>query len=277
MAGPAQTAVDPTTVDPPSVTPLVFTDVERGVFAEVQTALLAEASGVPAEAVRPREIAVVTMLSKCRVDKAVANYVKFVETLGEHGLKISELYQEEATLHSDMGPRFNDNYQVCGVDSGGRAIMWIAASKPTQVSEERIAVHAGVLAWLAVHSDIFTLREGCTFVIDTSQQNHVKKIGNEKKMQRTWQALPLRPQNLFIVGASWGKRIFINAMIKFASAFSSNKVLKRLRFVEMPAVREEVPEKDMPHVHGGEPRCTMANWVAVRIAAFDGLDSNWKR
>lgn len=210
MAGPAQTAVDPTTVDPPSVTPLAFTDVERGVFAEVQTALLAEASGVPAEAVRPREIAVVTMLSKCRVDKAVANYVKFVETLGEHGLKISELYQEEATLHSDMGSRFNDHYQVCGVDSGGRAIMWIAASKPTQVSEERIAVHAGVLAWLAVHSDTFTLREGCTFVIDTSQQNHVKKIGNEKKMQRTWQALPLRPQNLFIVGASWGKRIFIN-------------------------------------------------------------------
>ena len=79
--------------------------------------------------------------------------------------------------------KFNTNYQVCGRDNGGRSIMWIGASKPSQISEEQIVVHSGILYWMAVHSDLHTLREGCTFVIDTSKQKGVNKVGNEKKLQ----------------------------------------------------------------------------------------------
>jgi hypothetical protein len=35
--------------------------------------------------------------------------------------------------------------QVCGTDNGGRAIMWIGASKQTQINEEHDAVHAGIM------------------------------------------------------------------------------------------------------------------------------------
>lgn len=72
--------------------------------------------------------------------------------------------------------------QVCGRDNGGRSILWIGAPKPTEVHEEQQAVHAGMLYWMAVHSDIATLRDGCTFVIDTSKQAD-KKVGAQCSRQ----------------------------------------------------------------------------------------------
>ena len=58
---------------------------------------------------------------------------------------------------------------------------------------------AGTLYYLAVHSDLASLREGITFVVDTTK-SPAKPVGNERKLQKTWQSYPLRPQNLFIVG-----------------------------------------------------------------------------
>ena len=48
--------------------------------------------------------------------------------------------------------------------------------------------------------------------------------------------------------------IFINALISFASIFSNSKVLARIRFVEMPEVRTEVPDSSMPEELGGDKR-----------------------
>ena len=45
----------------------------------------------------------------------------------------------------------------------------------------------------------------------------------------SYQSLPLRPQNLYIVGAGLLKRLAINALIKFASVFSNSKVLARIQ------------------------------------------------
>lgn len=59
---------------------------------------------------------------------------------------------------------------------------------------------AGMLYWMAVHSDITTLRNGITFVIDIGNKPD-KTIGNERKLQATWQSMALRPQHIFIVGA----------------------------------------------------------------------------
>ena len=89
-------------------------------------------------------------------------------------------------------------------------------------------VRAGILYWMSVHSDMVSLRGGCTFVIDSTNAPD-RKVGNERKLQKTWQSLPLRPQNLYIVGASFVKRLFINALIKFASVFSNSKVLARIQ------------------------------------------------
>lgn len=255
---------------------LAFTAEERAAFAAVKTALLGKDNGrgnglAPGD-VRAREVAVVTMVSKGRVEKSVEKYKQFVATLGEYGLTMDSLYEDRAVLHAKLAHKWAVSYQVCGADAGGRSIMWIGSSEPTQVSEEQTVVHGGILYWMAVHSDLRTLREGCTFVIDTSKQDSMGKVGNERKLQKTWQALPLRPQNLFIVGASFLKRLFINALIKFASVFSNSKVLARIQFVEMPEVRKEVPEENMPHELGGQQRSTVEEYIMARLQAWEGLE-----
>ena len=243
--------------------PIEFNSEELAAFQSVKDGLLKK--GIDSKQVRDREVAVVTMLSKCRVEKAIEKYVQFIDTIGEFDINCDTLYSGFDVIEEKL----RANYQVCGQDNGGRSIMWIGSSTPTEISEEQITVHSGVLYWMAVHSDLHTLREGCTFVIDTSKQNGVPKVGNERKMQKTWQSLPLRPQNLFIVGASFLKRIFINALIAFASIFSNSKVLARIRFVEMPEVRTEVPSKSMPEEYGGEHRQSVPDWVQTRLSTWN--------
>ena len=249
-------------------TTLQFSTEELQAFVDVRKGLLLK--DLKPTDFHPREIAIVTMLSKCRVDKAIEKYIQFIQTIGEFDLDVNVLYQDLQPLREKM----NANYQVCGKDKGNRSIMWISSSTPTQVSEEKITVHSGVLYWMAVHSDLHTLREGCTFVIDTSKQKGINKVGNERKMQKTWQALPLRPQNLFIVGASFLKRIFINALISFASIFSNSKVLARIRFVEMPEVRTEVPDSSMPEELGGDKRSAVDQWVEKRLSLWNNFVIN---
>jgi len=255
-------------------TALNFTTEELQCFKDVSAKLLLPKTdgggGYNASQIKPREVAIVSMLSKCRVDKTIGKYIQFMDVLEQYNLTLDSLYEDADTLRSKgITDKFNSNYQVCGRDKGGRSIMWIGASKPSPIAEEQITVHSGILYWMAVHSDLHTMREGCTFVIDTSKQKGITKVGNEKKLQKTWQALPLRPQNLFIVGAGWLKRIFINALIAFASVFSNSKVLARIRFVEMPEVRTEVPDASMPEELGGEKRTSVEEWVQSRLAIFN--------
>lgn len=103
--------------------------------------------------------------------------------------------------------------------------------------------------------------------IDTSNQPD-KRVGNERKLQKTWQSMPLRPQSLFIVGAGLVKRVFLTALIKFASVFSNSKVLERIRFVEMDAVRKEVPKDNMPEHLGGKKHEATAKMVYRRLGAI---------
>ena len=261
-------------LEPP--TALNFTPEELQCFQQVAAKLLLPrkdgGGGYDATQIKPREVAIVSMLSKCRVDKTIGKYIQFMDVLEEYNLTLDSLYEDPATLRSKgIVDKFNTNYQVCGKDNGGRSIMWIGASKPSPISEEQIVVHSGILYWMAVHADIHTMREGCTFVIDTSKQKGIPKVGNEKKLQKTWQALPLRPQNLFIVGAGFFKRIFINALIAFASIFSNSKVLARIRFVEMPEVRTEVPDASMPEELGGDKRESVEEWVQKKLGVFEGF------
>eukprot|EP00729_Bicosta_minor_P025800 gene25800-4457_t len=189
----------------------IFSNEEKAAFADVKKALLA--ADVRSSELNDVALITVTMLSKLVVDKSVDKYKSLLTTIEEYDLTMAQVM--DPTTMEENTSFLAKSYAPCGTDNEGRGIMWITGSQ-TQVSEERGCVRAGVLYWMAVHADIHTLREGITFVIDTSNQPD-KRVGNERKLQKTWQSMPLRPQSLFIVGAGMVKRIFLTALIKFAS------------------------------------------------------------
>ena len=61
--------------------------------------------------------------------------------------------------------------------------MWVRTGDiPVEV--ETTHVRAGALLWLALHSDLTTMRNGMMLVLDTSTYDMVQKRGNEKKLLR---------------------------------------------------------------------------------------------
>ena len=83
-----------------------------------------------------------------------------------------------------------------------------------------------------MHADALSLRKGITFVVDTSNKP-VKKAKNDQKLQKTWQAMPTRPQAILIAGASLPLRVVIKTSIGVASLFTKQKVLDRIKFVKV--------------------------------------------
>ena len=61
-----------------------------------------------------------------------------------------------------------------------------------------------------MHSGFKEMREGITFIIDTTGDSMTQRMGNEQKLQKTYQAFPLRPQALFIAGAGFVKRTSVS-------------------------------------------------------------------
>ncbi len=158
--------------------------------------------------------------------------------------------------------------------------MWIK-TRPTQIEEETLAIRAGVIYFMvthslllihflsliysllqALHADPISLRQGITFVLDTTKNDMSNSIGNESKLQKCFQSIPLRPQRIFIMGANWIKRIFINSLITIASFFTKEKVLERIMFCELEDVRKEVSDHSLP---------TYLGYAGGGIASHDEL------
>jgi len=165
-------------------------------------------------------------------------------------------------------------YAGCGLDKSGRSIMWIR-SRPTTVDEERDAVRCGVIYFTAIHADLTSMREGITFVIDTTENSDMGKTGNESKLQRVYQSIPLRPQHIFIMGAGWFKRAFINTIIRIASLFTSDKVIDRVRFATLEEVLKDIDVEALPVYMHAEARggglCEndqVIAWVRRRLQNF---------
>lgn len=249
----------------------MFTKGERASFAKAKAGLLA--AGVPEAELNDIALVTVTMLSKCDAEKSVATYKGLLATIMEYGLTMAEV-MDPSTM-DEVAPFLAKSYTPCGTDNKGRSIMWINASQPL-VAEERECVRAGVLYWMAAHADLCTLREGITCVIATSNTPE-KHVGNERKvlrkLQKTWKSMPLRPQALFIVGAGTLKRIVLTALFKVASLFPSAKVLRRVQFVEVDAVRKHVPPHNMPHHLGGMKHEETTTMVHRRLAAMEQMAS----
>jgi len=218
----------------------MLTIAEKNVVKEVIGAL--EEDGVSDDMIGLREVVITTMISKQRVDVAVKKYKAMLGIFREFGFSLKDLY-DERKFAGEVSNHFA-NYLVCGKDIDGLRIMWIDGGV-IPVEEEKNSVMAGMLYWMAVHSDITTLRNGITFVIDIGNKPD-KTIGNERKLQATWQSMALRPQHIFIVGAGFFKRIVINGLIKFASLFTKSKIVRRIQFVEMETVHEVVPVDSRP-------------------------------
>ena len=157
-----------------------FTEEEIKAMRSVKQELINR--GIATHRLGDMEIAITTINQKMRVDDAADKYISWLDELKAFSLSsFDEVKNDFADFNTALAPLFG-SYSRAGRDSQNRDIFWINGSRGVQVSEERDAVRAGVLYFLAIHTDPVSLREGITFVIDVSVDK--KKVGNEKKMQR---------------------------------------------------------------------------------------------
>jgi hypothetical protein len=238
-----------------------------------------------------REIFLTTVNCKFRPDKAAEKMIKWTNEM-KSSFKINSF----ADVYAGIGPNGDAEgaekewerlsslftaYAGCGLDKMGRSIMWIR-TRPTNLAEERDAVRCGVIYFTAVHGDLVSMRNGITFVIDTANNDMVSKTGNEGKLQRVYQSIPLRPQHIFILGAGWIKRALINAVIAFASLFTKDKVIDRVRFATLEEVQQEVETVNLPsYMHPdarggglGADNSQVVDYVRRRIREFPQVPSD---
>lgn len=200
-----------------------------------------------------REIFLTCINCKFRPDKACEKFIKWTngmrdlfdiksfeeifEGIGFDGSGSDEEWDKLSSLFTA--------YAGCGKDNENRSIMWIKARKTT-LEEEKKSIRVGCIYFMAIHADLISMRNGITFVIDTTNNEMTTKIGNEGKLQSVYQSIPLRPQHIFIMGAGWIKRLVINSLITFASLFTSDKVIDRVRFATFEEVCNDIPIESIP-------------------------------
>jgi len=197
-----------------------------------------------------RHLAVTVIVSKCRPEEAAEKYIKWVGVLQEWG--IMELSEDQLLNPPKGSDEYLRNYAQCGRDIHGRRIFWICGGAkpiPNDMAEEKKSLYAALRYYMALHSDAKTLREGLTFVIDLTHKGSVKE-GNESRMQRAHNAYPLRPQNIYIVGASMAVRVSVNALLRIAALTTRVKILRRIKFVNVDGVLVEnggvIPKESLP-------------------------------
>mmetsp|Transcript_13662 Transcript_13662/g.20796 ORF Transcript_13662/g.20796 Transcript_13662/m.20796 type:complete len:281 (+) Transcript_13662:52-894(+) len=220
-----------------------------------------------------RFLAYTVIACKNRVDDSVSKYRKFLKAISVCGDGSLTNVETDDDMWKDPNVEsfLRDFYEPCGVDNEGRQILWInGGDKPITEDMEITSVRAGILFTAAIHSDSKSLREGITFVIDTSKQGNKKKIGNESKMQKLNQSYPLRPQSIYIAGSSYATRIVINGLIKVASLFTKQKILQRLKFVTMEEAVSLVPRESAPKYVGGKAGGIddVVEWTKKRYASL---------
>jgi hypothetical protein len=245
-------------------------DVMKQVIAEVID------RGIGRSKINSHAIAITCLNQKLRVSDCADKYIAWLEAIAVFNINdFGDVINGFDDYDANLAPRLA-SYSLAGKDSQNRDIFWINGSSPVTVPQEREAVRAGVLYFLAIHSDPVSLRNGITFVIDVSANK--ANVGNEKKLQKVWQSFPLRPQRILIMGAGSLKRIFINGVIKFASLFSKAKILERIQFVDRQMVVGELGEVNVPrYVNGDSGKGFVGEkdigvWVKERVQAFPNLD-----
>lgn len=263
-----------------------WTQEELSAFYRTRNLLLSPKFGLAREQLTTRELLLCVINCKCRPDKAAKKYSIWLKALSEFGMaSFAEIYTflniEPNGGGSEEGwqklkPMLTA-FAGCGLDLEQRSIMWIV-TRPTLIEEEIYSVRASVLYFTAIHADLTSLREGITFVLDTSKQGGsfgTTKVGNEQKLQRFYQSMPLRPQTIYILGTNLFTRTVINAIISLASLFTSEKVIERVRFADLDEVKTKIPQDSLPaHVGGGtklDSSDKVFDWLIERLRGFHPL------
>lgn len=237
---------------------LIYSDIELQAMRQTKELLMQEEFCKKFKRLKPfkereiskRHLAVTTIISKCRAEEAATKYIQWIQTLSYWG--ITTLNEEQLTDPCKRSDHYLQSYKVAGKDIKGSSIFWIEATEkiPNDLEEEKYSILSGIRYHMAVHSCPITLREGLTFVINVTNQPN-QKVGNEKRMQKAHQSYPLRPQHIFIVGASKVARIAINSLLKIGSFVSKAKILKRIKFVTIEEIVDinnggTVPKESLP-------------------------------
>lgn len=242
--------------------PDAFTEDEIKALRETKALLLSPDGKykMKPEEISPRELMVVLMNCKCRVDEAAMKYHRWHEVvaLGVGLPSIPAVFNDgligpnaEKIKGTDVEKWSLMTFRCVGRDSCNRSIMWIYTNK-IPPAEEQNCVRASFVYFVASHADLRTMRRGLTFVLDTDANDWKDSHGNEAKMQKIWQCMPLRSQRIFILGANVIKRVLINAALAIASLFTKEKVLRRIKFAELDEVKKEITEENLPIYKGGK-------------------------
>jgi hypothetical protein len=235
------------TIDSISSDKIIYSEEELATMRLVQQELK-EKDGL--KSINLRFLAYTVLVSKNRSEEAIKKYRQFLKATKPCGVDLVETDQDlwkDPQVHQFL----REFYVPCGMDYEGRQIMWIRGDKPIPPELEATSVRAGILYVLAIHGDVKSLREGITFVIDTSKRGSFKSVGNESKLQKVNQSYPLRPQAILIAGASPTMRIVINGLIRIASLFTKQKILQRIHFVSLEQAMESIPKQSGPAYLGG--------------------------
>jgi hypothetical protein len=247
--------------------PISYTEEELEAVRQVHKELILKHKIDP-ERIGLKTLALTTIVTKLRIDEAAEKYVKYLQVVGECG--IPNLREDEAlTMNRNALRKRLDSYASCGRDKQGRSVMWIRGQKNVSEEEEADVVRAGIMYHTAIHADALSLREGITFVVDTSNKP-AKRARNDQKLQKAWQAMPMRPQALLIAGASLPLRLIINSLILVASFFTKQKILDRIKFVSVEVALKRIPMESAPVYlgGGGGDIQDIDQWTINRINGF---------
>lgn len=238
-------------------------------------------------------LAMTTINCKLRVDEAAKKFQKLLDIMEEcgvpEGFGVSPLKgdEKENDEEDETTISTNDNglwieeaayqlssYAPTGPNYDGASTIWIRGNvSRVSIDEERHHTLAGTMFILACHADSVSLRQGVTFVIDTTidKSSLGPKVGNEGKLQKLYQSYPLRPQQILIAGTNMITRVIVNTAIQVASLFTKQKVLDRIEFITLEQAKTKIPLSSVPVYLGGEGggNGTVINdWVKQRLEQF---------
>lgn len=255
-----------------------YTKEEIDACKETRRLLLLQ--GMEVGKISPRELLICTINCKLDPNKSALKYTKWLQSLSEFGISTFDDVWDglgrdgSGSEWYTIAPLFNA-YCGSGVDKQNRRVMWVKA-RHTTTEEELLQIKAGIIYFSAIHADFISLRNGITFVIDTSSADITQRVGNEAKMQRAKQSFPLRPQKILILGAGYVKRIIINGIIGIASLFTSDKVIERVTFAVNDDVYANISVENVPVYYGGggggiDTNEQLVDFVRRRLKAFPVL------
>jgi len=251
--------------------PIVYSDDELDAIRKVRTHLV-DVLKIDSARIGLKTLALTTIVSKLRIEEAAKKYVLYlnaVENCGVPNLRDDVVLQLSPT-ELEVGVH---SYALCGRDDKGRSIQWVKGTKdPYPVDIEAEVVKCAIMYHTAIHAGAVSLRNGISFVIDTSNNKEAKRPKNHKKLQKTWQAMPMRPQSILIAGASKVTRLVINALITAASLFTKQKVLDRIKFVSVDDAVSSFPKDSTPTYLGGDGGGNdvqgIVKWTKERLEGF---------